>query len=610
MYVIQIPTIHLSTKNLKFKALSRHQNAVQPSSSADDSFLHAVLCHLQPSYSLQYLTIMWQDLPEDLCRNVAFFLSPPEILTCLMINRSWNHLGQLPCFWKDLEHRDTGKNLHLEGSDAIQATARTIKLRFLEHAYASRLKVIEWRPISAQDSRSPSSREGHLMCVLGNSGKIVLTGGFCDDEMVYVLSVAAIPGRKRWTPITPQGQRPTYVYGASLTALHDTRAVRFGGFRAGGYSNECNHVFVLTIQDDKDGIMSCSWQMIATRGPQPVGRAYHSATLLLNRYLFIVGGMGTTQSLLEEAILDTQTWTWLDGPISYSPTGGKPSARHGHSLVVDEVRNRLVIFGGGSGSDLLRSGADNTEVWELQLSDGWEADLESSLPWAWNQIHEDEDNDEADSPNLALAESLCLGRCHVGVKVARGMVLLAFGSGHPCTNGVIGYDLESDEFVRPVVKGPLPIPRFTAAAALVDHSWLLVHGGFSIQENGSLGDTVLLDLAPDMTRSFPFLETSLSRQPFGVRSYRPIRDSDVQRRRGEYSTGLMLTELMMAAPEERRAMASQFLQRLIRSGQLGTRAAVLMSLVANDNAVLAEASDEDGDDGDDGDGDEDYVEEG
>ena len=51
------------------------------------------------------------------------------------------------------------------------------------------------------------------------------------------------------------------------------------------------------------------------------------------------------------------------------------SGRHGHSVVLDNRRNRLVLFGGGSGSDLLRSGEDNSEVWELKMNDDWETSL-------------------------------------------------------------------------------------------------------------------------------------------------------------------------------------------------------------------------------------------
>ena len=121
------------------------------------------------------------------------------------------------------------------------------------------------------------------------------------------------------------------------------RAIRFGGFRAGGYSNETSQVSMLTVKQegkpirrrqerrqrqpkDSDGddsdIDDCddatwewqwewsweaSWSDVATTGMAPddddddddedsfnrdfLSRAYHTSTLLLDRYLVVIGGM-------------------------------------------------------------------------------------------------------------------------------------------------------------------------------------------------------------------------------------------------------------------------------------------------------------------------------
>lgn len=45
--------------------------------------------------------------------------------------------------------------------------------------------------------------------------------------------------------------------------------------------------------------------------------------------------------------------------------GRQSSGWHGHSVVLDPAQIRLVMFGGGSESDLPRSNVDNSEVWEL-----------------------------------------------------------------------------------------------------------------------------------------------------------------------------------------------------------------------------------------------------
>ena len=171
-------------------------------------------------------------------------------------------------------------------------------------------------------------------------------------------------------------------YGAILTALDDRRAVRFGGFQSCGYSDEINQVVLLRI--DRENRLA-TWQVQQTSlrsGRDPAhrawkhycARAYHTATLLYNRYLLILGGMQSDRSIWRPLLLDTQTWTWLDdrdlnGLLSDTVRVDLPlpSARHGHSVIWDQFRKRVLLFGGGSGADLLRSGFDNSEVWICPL---------------------------------------------------------------------------------------------------------------------------------------------------------------------------------------------------------------------------------------------------
>jgi len=351
--------------------------------------------------------------------------------------------------------------------------------------------------------------------------------------------------------------------------VHIAKAVRFGGFAGGGYSQETNEVWVLTIRDEEhsDGMLSqtASWERIRTSGAVVRPRAYHTATLLHDRYLVVIGGMTESGSVIEEAMLDTYTWTWIDLTLACK---GEPSGRHGHSVVHDKRRDRLVLFGGGNGTDLLRSGNDNNEIWELKMN-GIEipSPLVNDEMWQWHKLHGDDvsgDNDdssdddddeefrgddiseeeeanedkggggdeEEDSTSsnnddtitanrLSPTESLCLGRCHNGIKIAPDTVLFMFGSGHPNTNGCIGYDLSTDSFIRPAVSGPLPMPRFTGVASFLDtEGCVFVHGGYSTGA-GAIKDLYLLDLAPHLNRNFTSLDVDTNR-----RSNRAVESSD------------------------------------------------------------------------------------
>jgi len=523
---------------------------------------------------------MLDRLPEELCMQVALCLDAQDVLTLLILHRSLTPLGNNARFWKSLLERDSSSVLTEEHA----TTALEEKRNYMVYARTQQLPQVRWRPVC--QTSSPSPREGHLMCVLGS--RVILTGGFCGDSRVHVLS----EDNQRWTSLGLRaGIQSSFVYGASLTSLDETRAIRFGGFRAGGYTGETNQVCVLHVRD-----IVAEWENIITSGEPPVARAYHTATLIQGRYLVIIGGMATNGSILQEAILDTLTWTWHDKAVANATTSGKPLGRHGHSVVHDEKRSRLVLFGGGSGSDLLRSGVDNTEVWELKMMND-KQDLTSSLRWTWNKIYKDtnehdsgEVSSEGKASGLSPAECLVLGRCHVGVKVSRDMVLLAFGSSHPTTNGVLAYNLATDKFHRPAIRGPLPVPRFTAAACVLNDGWLLIHGGYTTQVDGTRGDTVLLDLAPGISRDFSSLRI-IPDNDRQVLTYRPIVDRDAinaRQRDHDNDIGAMLMELSGTPREYRRELANRMLANVIQRGGMGGRAGLILGMVANGQADLGD----------------------
>ena len=529
---------------------------------------------------------MLLNLPEDAWRSIAIHLPTPDILSFLSVHKNINnHLAKSsPSFWKQLLaiHRDVNDTTTNTTTDIQDA-----RNEFMLQAYKSALPKVKWIPLDINNTFPVSAREGHISCVLNgpdNYKSLVLTGGFTDDEGITVLSLPS--GYKShtktwgWSRLMPErGCGTSFVYGASLTALppidntanpnvHIAKAVRFGGFAGGGYSQETNEVWVLTIRDEEhsDGMLSqtASWERIRTSGDPVSGRAYHTATLINDRYLVVIGGMTERGSVIEEFMLDTHTWTWIDLTLACK---GAPRGRHGHSVVHDTRRDRLVMFGGGSGTDLLRSGVDNDQVWELNLND-------MEIPyvfddddmWKWNKLHgddtsgDDEDSsidddeeyreddsneeeeadakegrngdDEEDSTSsnindtatrISPTESLCLGRCHNGMKIAPDTVLFMFGSGHPNTNGVLGYDLSTDSFITPAVSGPLPMPRFTGVASFLDtEGYVFVHGGYSTGA-GAIKDLYLLDLAPHLNRSFTSLDVDTNR-----RSNRAVESSDTE----------------------------------------------------------------------------------
>ncbi|KAL3802197.1 hypothetical protein HJC23_001741 [Cyclotella cryptica] len=524
---------------------------------------------------------MLLNLPQDAWSSISLHLCTPDVLALLSTHRTINQfLSSSPSFWTQLLARDRDESYDNESNHGRRCV-QDIRREFMLHSYTSALPSVKWLPLNINRTFPVSPREGHVSCVLTgpeNYKSLVVTGGFCDDDYVTVLSLPRGCDSHRqnwgWTRLRPIN-RASFAYGASLTALppidsgsatvNIAKAVRFGGFRGGGYSQETNEVWVLTIRDEwneeSGASQTAHWEKIETTGAfLPLGRAYHTATLIHDRYLVIIGGMTSEGSVMEEAILDTQTWTWND--ISLATTG-YPRGRHGHSVVLDGRRNRLVMFGGGSGTDLLRSGVDNTEVWELKMR-GIEVpiNLDNSRLWEWSKLHgnaipvenrsesgddsDSEDDEMKDASNynpendLSPAESLCLGRCHNGLKVSPDTVLLMFGGGRTNTNGVLAYNLRADTFFRPKVLGPLPLPRFTGIASFLDtEGYVFVHGGFNTNLSDTIHDIHLLDVAPYLERDFTALPVDRLRE-----SNSAVTDEDAES--GHYVVRGFLDEAVLA----------------------------------------------------------------
>jgi hypothetical protein len=264
----------------------------------------------------------------------------------------------------------------------------------------------------------------------------------------------------------------------------------------------------------------------------------------------------------------------------------------------------------------LRSGTDNSEVWELEMNDDWESTIR--LPWTWSKVHEDSNRQSDDSDNerdqdddgdeeletnngaennrtqqLSSAESLCLGRCHHGIKVTPDTAILLFGSGRPSTNGVIGYDLLTDTFLWPNITGSLPKPRFSGVATYLEtEGYLFAHGGYTSQESDCIDDMSILDLAPYLDRDFEALPVDSHR-----RSHREINDEDAERGRLNRFGGNALEQhqfmaqiLAMTRGEE--VSVEEVEDFLSNQGTIR---------IGNDGVIMIRQSDESDDDSDDSD---------
>jgi hypothetical protein len=207
-------------------------------------------------------------LPEDALRNVASFLCAPDLLHFLSAHSHLHQVSKSESFWWSLMNENM-RNDDAPGTDPSSSAKRA----YLTRAYVQDMPMVHWT-LCRSSNTSPTGREGHVAVTLGK--RILITGGFTDDARLYVMDVSrgtAPTNPSDWQRVVPThvrswrhpelppphpsqlrrlpNQQPpggmplpegelglASVYGASLTALDDTRAIRFGGFCGGGYSEE------------------------------------------------------------------------------------------------------------------------------------------------------------------------------------------------------------------------------------------------------------------------------------------------------------------------------------------------------------------------------------
>ena len=237
--------------------------------------------------------VAFEDLPSEVLESVASYLpAVPDLFSFISTNRYTYSMNGQESFWKNLlMHREgirgcvvtgTGSSTKNKGpassspfavsaavtaqEDANQTdrtTARFYKDQFLRAEFCRSMKSgVLWHSIDDRDRSlsSPTAREGHNSCLLGvNHDLLVVTVGFTEDHSVFLKDMGRSDNRQfdqlRHHPwhriaatvqpaataeddqhsaaLTRAVQPSLFAYGASLTRLSATTAVRFGGFQAG-----------------------------------------------------------------------------------------------------------------------------------------------------------------------------------------------------------------------------------------------------------------------------------------------------------------------------------------------------------------------------------------
>lgn len=163
--------------------------------------------------------------------------------------------------------------------------------------------------------------------------------------------VLNLQGLANWQPLPAVGTRPNGGYG--MTSVYDAKGDRmliFGGSTSDSYYGANNDVWELTLRGDPQ------WNLITTTGTRPVPRRSGAAIFdpLRNR-MVIYGGFdavpGSDQFLGDAWALDFDSsppeWTQL------SPAGTIPPGRDAMSAAYDPLHDRMILYGGWSGTNYL-----------------------------------------------------------------------------------------------------------------------------------------------------------------------------------------------------------------------------------------------------------------
>ena len=243
----------------------------------------------------------------------------------------------------------------LAGTDTVGYTT-SITLNFLPLDSATPT----WTSWATSFAYTPSTSYPAEFAIDYTGDRLICLSEY-DNSQVYTLPIA---GASQWTAYSVTGAAQPYRYGRSIAIDTRHRRLFVQGGSASYYASSSGGSVSDLAALDLAG--ASRWTAVAS---DPAGRSGHSLAFDAARGIVHMFGGVTDSTGGGSNALSNQLWSIVSGVSepTWTPeaaTGGPIVPRAGASLIVDPVRDRLVLFGGTTTS------AMTNEVWQRPLSGG------------------------------------------------------------------------------------------------------------------------------------------------------------------------------------------------------------------------------------------------
>eukprot|EP01124_Arcella_intermedia_P024296 TRINITY_DN4049_c0_g1_i1.p1 TRINITY_DN4049_c0_g1~~TRINITY_DN4049_c0_g1_i1.p1 ORF type:complete len:705 (+),score=121.63 TRINITY_DN4049_c0_g1_i1:171-2285(+) len=361
----------------------------------------------------------------------------------------------------------------------------------------------------ATNGNSPCPRCAHTTEF---AGKLFIYGGWDGSRMLGDMFILH-PDSMTWSiPITT-GPEPPARAGHSCTAV-GTKLLLWGGGDGTDYLNDLHVLDTETM----------AWCKAYSAGTPPSARSRHSATLISDNQIIFIGGGGDTCVYNDAYILNTDSMSWSRANLKGTP----PTARWGHTATL--VDGKLIIYGGHDGTAMLDDliVLDITAMrWEKPRYPGMASAANASTPPAPSTNGSNGSgngicpanggsggggggsggNGNGNGGNANGGGNSSTGSGHGSgdrppplaghtatlLKVAGKNCILYFGGGdgNEIYKDAFLLDVQTFQWSKPVMVGPLPAARCAHTSNLIGDKLLVFGGGDGSRR---FKDIYLLDL--------------------------------------------------------------------------------------------------------------------